>query len=106
KPRMKNLDLESVRTDFSLGLGRFTKEDIKDAVLEALRNYQYRNEINPHDVGLPSEVETVDITNVEDISDLYTVDARELSSGEWFINTTATARYNFDFFIFKGDSYI
>lgn len=106
KHRMKKLDLESVRADFSLGLGRYTKEDIEGAILQALNAYQYSDEINPHDVGLPSEVETINIAYVEDITEIHTVDARKLASGGWFINATATARVDFDFFIYKGDSYI
>lgn len=106
KHTMKKLDLKSVRADFSLGLGRYTKEDIEGAILQALNAYQYSDEINPLDVGLPSEVETINIAYVEDISDIHTVDARELASGRWFINATATARVDFDFFIYKGDSYI
>ena len=82
------------------------QEDIEGAILQALNAYQYSDEINPLDVGLPSEVETINIAYVEDISDIHTVDARELASGGWFINATATARVDFDFFIYKGDSYI
>jgi hypothetical protein len=106
KHTMQKLDLESVRADFSLGLGRYTKEDIEGAILQALNAYQYSDEINPHDVGLPSEVETINIAYVEDISEIHTVDARKLASGGWFINATATARVGFDFFIYKGDSSI
>jgi predicted nucleic acid-binding protein len=106
KHTMKKLDLESVRVDFSLGLGRYTKEDIEDAILQALNAYQYSDVINPHDVGLPPEVETINVSYVEEISDIHTVDARELTSGGWFINATATAHVDFDFFIYKGDSYI
>ena len=106
KPTMKQLDLESVRADFSLGLGRYTKEDIEGAILRALNDYQYSDEINPHDVGLPPEVETINPAYMEDITEFHAVDARELASGGWLINATATASIDFDFFIYKGDSYI
>jgi hypothetical protein len=105
KPTMETLDLESVRSDLSFGLGRYDKEVIADAILQALNSYDYGDEIQPHEIGLPSEVETVTVSYVEDLSDFHTVDAHKLSSGAWFIEATATFSYQFDFFIFKADWY-
>src|SRR5260370_1409323 len=105
KPAMEKLDLESVRSDLSFGLGRYDKEVIADAILQALCSYDYGDEINPHKIGLPSEVEDIIVSYVEDLSDFHVVDAYKLSSGAWFIEAIALASYQFDFFILKADWY-
>ena len=101
KPTMEKLDLEeSVRSDLS-----FLKEDIADVIFQALSSYDYGDEIQPQAIGLPSEVETITVSSVEDLSDLHAIDARTLSSGAWFIEATAIVHYQFDFFLFKADWY-
>lgn len=105
KPTMEKLDLESVRNNLSFGIGRYDKEIIVDAILQALLSFDYEDKIQPHEIDLPSGANTIHVSSVEDLSDLYITDAHKLASGTWLIDAVAMAYYQFDFFLFKGDWY-
>ena len=63
-------------------------------------------ELDPTEIGLPTEFESPTISYVESVSEISDVNVRQLSSGELLITLSADTECVFDIFIYKPDYYI
>ena len=54
-------------------------------------------------LGLPSEYETLYLSMVENVSDLETIDGREVGTGEYWLKIGATLECQFDGFVHKSE---
>lgn len=93
------LDGEPTETLNQLGL------DSHETLALAVQQEYLGKEWNSEELGLPWEYETLNLSMVEDVSDLERIDARELRSGEYWLRISATLYCEFDAFVHKADVY-
>lgn len=74
-------------------------------VEEQLPEYIGADELDPLELGLPSQLETPTLNYVENLHDLSDIEVRRLHSGELLISFAADATCEFNVFIYKSDYY-
>ena len=70
-----------------------------------LPEYIGAHELDPLELGLPSELESPTLSYVEKVHGLSNIEVRRLHSGELLITFSADATCEFDVFIYKSDYY-
>ena len=73
---------------------------------DALHSAYVGTEWHSGDLDLPAEYETLYLDVVEDVSNIYVLDIRELSSSQLLVKIRAELACTFSVFMFKGDWYI
>ena len=93
--------LEGEPTETLIQLGLDPHETIALAIQQEYLGKEWSNE----ELDLPWEYETLNLSMVEDVSDLKRIDARELRPGEYWLRIGATLDCEFDCFVYKADVY-
>ena len=75
-------------------------ETIAMSIQEEYRGQEWDNA----DLGLPWEFENLELSVVEDVSDLERLDVREVSPGRFLLRIQATVECEFDAFVHKADA--
>ena len=80
--------------------------DMRKIIDDALHSAYVGTEWHSGDLDLPAEYETLYLDVVEDVSNIYVLDIRELSSSQLLVKIRAELACTFSVFMFKGDWYI
>lgn len=86
--------------------GKYPLLDLREELSDRLPDILYGTEVEPFEIGFPTEFENPTIDLVYEPTDINVKSVRSLSSGELLIETELNVECEFDFYILKSSFYV